>query len=166
MRIDPELSCILSADEKKPHPERRYGHVAWTHNKCMFVFGGKRVVNGGLEGEADRRDRKGRPPYYVDTYNNIYLNDLWVWEIDHERWTRIKPSGLHPSPRADMGESPQRMWRPEIFNSFQKCLCTSEPKCLGICSARTCSTACRRLCWMVMTIALQTYRLHNQTLRP
>ena len=68
------------------------------------MFGGKRVVKGEMEGNSDKHDIRGRPPDYVSTKNNVYLNDLWVWEVDHERWSRIKASGLTPSPRADMGQ--------------------------------------------------------------
>lgn len=64
----------------------RYGHVAWYHKGRMWMFGGSSLAR-----EVPQNQR-------------AYCSDLWALSLVSWEWTEVKASGIHPSPRADMGK--------------------------------------------------------------
>ena len=124
----PQFSIILSNNRKTyrgpEHPSKRWGHSVVLHNNNMIIFGGRhsqRILSNiySLDFTSlswTKIDPCGNSPPARDShsaiiYNNTdmiifggngtsgKLNDLWNFNFNEKKWTKISGTGNSPSPR-------------------------------------------------------------------
>ena len=124
----PQFGVILSNNRKtyrgNEHPSKRWGHSVCLHNNNMIIFGGRhsqRILSNiySLDFSSlswSKIEPFGNSPPARDShsaiiYNNndmiIFggngttgkLNDLWNFNFNDKKWTKISASGNGPSPR-------------------------------------------------------------------
>ena len=124
----PQFSIILSNNRKTyrgpEHPSKRWGHSVCLHNNNMIIFGGRhsqRILSNiySLDFTSlswSKIEPCGNSPPARDShsaiiYNNVdmiifggngtsgKLNDLWNFNFNDKKWTKISANGTTPSPR-------------------------------------------------------------------
>ena len=124
----PQFSIILSNNRKTyrgpEHPSKRWGHSVVLHNNNMIIFGGRhsqRILSNiysldftslsWTKIEPCGNSPPARDSHSAIIYNNTdmiifggngtsgKLNDLWNFNFNEKKWTKISGTGNSPSPR-------------------------------------------------------------------
>ena len=124
----PNFAIISSTTKKNSrgseHPSKRWGHSVILKNNCMIIFGGRHLQRTlsniySLDFTTltwSKIEPLGNPPPARDShtaiiYNNTdmiifggngssnKLNDLWDFNLDEKKWTKIITEGPIPSAR-------------------------------------------------------------------
>ena len=76
--FDYKLGSFNVLTESVNLPKARKNHISWSYNNSIYIFGGV-------------------------SKNNEYLNDMWRFDINEEKWHEVKVSGSIPEGRESMG---------------------------------------------------------------